>query len=234
MGQKVSPYIVRVGFGKNWQSLWFALRKREYADFLEEDVKIRKFIRNNYQLGSIASIGIERVSSALIRIKIRTSRPGVIIGRRGQDIERVKAHLGSLSKREVIIDVEEVIDPNLDAQLIAEQIAFQIVKRVNFKRAMKKAIQQAMALGCEGMRVKCSGRLGGAEIARNEIVKYGKIPLQTFRADIDYGFAVARTTYGAIGIKTWVYKGEKPLGTYMIKQESQKDSAPNNEKNKGQ
>jgi small subunit ribosomal protein S3 len=172
-------------------------------------------------MGSISTIVIERVSANLIKIKIKTSRPGVIIGRRGQDIEKVKQEIGELTKKEVVIDVEEVMEPALEAQLVAELIAFQMTKRVNHKRAMKKAIQQALALGCEGARIKCSGRLGGAEIARNEIYKYGKIPLQTFSADVDYGFSVARTTYGTNGVKVWVYKGEKKLGSYLIKEEEQ-------------
>lgn len=217
MGQKVHPYILRIGFGKDWLSKWISLRRTEYAQFLEEDVHIREVIRRSYPMGSISTIVIERVSSTIIRIKVRTSRPGVIIGRRGQDIERVKAELGRLTKKEVVIDVEEVSEPALEAQLVAELIAFQMTKRVNHKRAMKKAISQAQSLGCEGVRIKCSGRLGGAEIARNEIIKYGKVPLQTFRADIDYGFGVAKTTYGTNGVKVWIYKGEKRLGAYMIK-----------------
>jgi small subunit ribosomal protein S3 len=170
-------------------------------------------------MGSVASIVIERVSQTVIRIKIRTSRPGVIIGRRGQDIERVKEEISNYAKKEVVIDVEEVTDPAIEAQLVSELIAFQITKRVNYRRAMKKAITQALALGCEGLKIKCSGRLEGAEIARSEIYKYGKVPLQTFRADIDYGAAVARTTYGTNGVKVWIYRGEKKLGSYLIKEE---------------
>lgn len=218
MGQKVHPYILRIGFGKDWLSKWFALRKREYADFLEEDFKIRKLIKRNYPFGSISKITIERVSSTLIRIKIKTSRPGVIIGRRGQDIERVKADITDMTKREVTIDVEEVLEPQLDAQLVAEMVAFQLKKRINFRRAMKRAIQQAQSLGCEGIKIRCKGRLDGAEIARSEKYKYGKIPLQTFRADIDYGFGLAQTTYGTIGVKVWIYKGTKNVGYYMIRQ----------------
>jgi len=217
MGQKVHPYILRIGFGKNWHSRWFSGRRREFADFLEEDIKIREMIRNNYPLGSIAEVVIERVSAALIRIKVRTSRPGVIIGRRGQDIERIKREIGKIAKKEVAIDVLEVSDPATDAQLVADQIAFQIIRRVHFKRAMKKSLQQATALGCEGMKVRCSGRLGGAEIARCETYKYGKVPLQTFRADIDFGYSTAKTTYGTIGVKVWIYKGEKNLGAYLLR-----------------
>ncbi len=221
MGQKVHPFIVRIGFGKDWQSRWFTNSKREYADFLEEDLKIRDLIKRNYSFGSIERIVIERVSPTLIRIRVRTSRPGVIIGRRGQDIERVKDEIGKLSKKEVMIDVEEVLDPGTSAQLVAETIAFQLIRRVGFRRAMKKSLQQAINLGCEGIKMKVSGRLDGHEIARSEKYKYGKVPLQTFRADIDYGFAVARTTYGTIGVKVWVYKGLKNLGHYLIPEEHQ-------------
>ncbi len=223
MGHKVHPYILRIGFGKNWQSRWFTSRKREYADFLEEDLKIRNLTKKSYPYGSIATIVIERVSSALIRIRIRTSRPGVIIGRRGQDIERLKAQINEMTKREIRIDVEEVSEPALEAQLVAEMIAFQLLKRVNFRRAMKKTIQQATNLGCEGIKLKCKGRLGGAEIARSEGYKVGKVPLQTFRIDIDYGFALARTGFGTIGIKVWLYKGQKNLGAYLLNDERRKD-----------
>ena len=221
MGQKVHPYVLRIGFGKDWLSHWFTSRKREYANFLEEDIKIREQVKANYPQGSIATIVIERVSSEVIRIRIRTSRPGVIIGRRGQDIERVKRILGNLVKKEIIIDVEEVFEPALEAQLVAEMIGFQLIKRVNFRRAMKRAIQQATAIGGEGIKIRCSGRLGGIEIARKESYKYGKVPLQTFRADIDYGFYIAKTTYGTIGVKVWIYKGQKNLGSYLIKEEEQ-------------
>ncbi|MDD5583553.1 MAG: 30S ribosomal protein S3 [Candidatus Omnitrophica bacterium] len=220
MGQKVHPYVLRLGFGKDWRSRWFTSKKREYADFLEEDVHIRELVKKSYQKGSISDIIIERVSPTIIRLRIKTSRPGVIIGRRGQDIERVKGELRALTKKEVDIDVQEVLEAGLDAQLVSEQIAFQITKRVNFRRAMKKAMQQAQGLGCEGMKTKCSGRLEGAEIARNEIYKYGKVPLQTFSADIDYGFGLAKTTYGTIGVKVWIYRGVKKLGSYMLREEN--------------
>ncbi len=219
MGQKVHPYILRIGFGKSWQSLWFAQKKKEFADFLEEDVKIRKVIKQAYPEGSIAQILIERVSPQSIRIRIRTSRPGMIIGRRGQEIERVKSEISEITNKEIFISPEEVLTPQLEAQLIAELIAFQIVKRVNFRRAMKRAIASALAEGCQGIKIRCSGRLGGLEIARSEVYKQGKIPLQTFRSDIDYGFAEAKTTYGKIGVKVWVYKGEASLGTYLQKEE---------------
>ncbi|MFO8053051.1 MAG: 30S ribosomal protein S3 [Candidatus Omnitrophota bacterium] len=217
MGQKVHPYVLRIGFGKSWQSRWFSPKKGEYADFLEEDLAIRQKIKKSYSLGSIATIDIERVSSGGIRIKVRTSRPGVIIGRRGQDIERVKKDLSDATGKEIIIDVEEVSDQALEGQLVAELIAFQLIKRVKFRRAMKKALQQAQSSFGEGIKIQCSGRLGGVELARSESYKYGKIPLHTFRTDIDYGFAVAKTTYGTIGVKVWVYKGQKHLGDYLVK-----------------
>ncbi len=217
MGQKVHPYVLRIGFGKSWLSRWFSPKKGEYADFLEEDLGIRKKIKDSYPLGSIATIDIERVSSGGIRIRVRTSRPGVIIGRRGQDIERVKKDLADFTGKEIIIDVEEVADQALEAQLVAELIAFQLIKRVKFRRAMKKALQQAQSSLGEGIKVQCSGRLGGVELARSENYKYGKVPLHTFRTDIDYGFTAAKTTYGTIGVKVWIYKGEKQLGDYLIK-----------------
>lgn len=219
MGQKVHPYILRIGFGKDWLSHWFSARKREYADFLEEDFIIRDRVKRRYPNGSVATVILERVSQAGVRVRIRTSRPGVIIGRRGQDIERLKRELSELTRKEIVIDVEEVGEPALEAQLVAEMVGFQLLRRVNFRRAMKRAIQQATSLGGEGIKIKCSGRLGGVEIARKESYKYGKIPLQTFRADIDYGFYIAKTTYGTIGVKVWIYKGEKRLGSYMFKED---------------
>ncbi len=223
MGQKVHPYVLRIGFGKDWLSRWFSSKKSEYADFLEEDLLVRERIKEAYPKGSVATIVIERVSSTVIRIRIKTSRPGVIIGRRGQDIERLKRTLNQLTKKKIIIDVEEVLEPATEAQLISELIGFQLIKRVNFRRAMKRAIQQATSLGAEGIKIRCSGRLGGVEIARKESYKYGKVPLQTFRADIDYGFSTAKTTYGTIGVKVWVYKGEKNLGDYLIKQPDKRE-----------
>lgn len=215
MGQKVHPYVLRIGFGKTWESLWFSQRKKEFSNFLEEDIRLREIIKKNYPEGSIAQIIIERVSPEFIRIRMRTSRPGVIIGRRGQDIERVKAEIMNLTRKEIKIDVEEVLKSTIEAQLVAELIAFQIVKRVNFRRAMKRAIAQALEDGCEGIKIRCSGRLGGVEIARSEVYKQGKIPLQTLRSDVDYGFSVAKTTYGTIGVKVWIYKGEAELGSYL-------------------
>ena len=222
MGQKVHPYILRIGFGKDWLSRWFTAKKREYADFLEEDLKVRRFIKGYYPSGSISKIVIDRVSPTLIRMQVKTSRPGIIIGRRGQDIERVKSEIMNMIKKDVMIDVGEINEPQLDAQLVSEMIAFQLKRRVNFRRAMKRAIQQAVNLKCEGIKIRWKGRLDGAEIARSEVYKVGKVPLQTFRADIDYGFGLAQTTYGTIGVKVWIYKGIKNLGYYMIREDQKK------------
>ena len=209
MGQKVHPYGFRVGIIYNWKSRWFA-KKSEYADKFLEDCKIRTYIKKKFYSAAVSKIEIERASERL-RILIYTARPGVIIGRRGQEIETLKDELSgmSLSTKEIFIDIKEIKQAATEAQLIAENIAFQLEKRIPFRRAMKKAVQMAKDVGCEGIRVKTRGRLGGAEIARSEKYMYGKIPLQTFRADIDYGFAEAHTTYGTIGVKAWVYKGEK-------------------------
>ncbi len=223
MGQKVHPYVLRIGFGKTWQSLWFSERKKDFAACLEEDIKIRKLIKKSYPKGSITTIVIERVSMDAMRIKVKTSRPGVIIGRRGQDIERVKSQIGELTKKEVLIDVQEVLTPEVEGELIAELVAFQIERRVHFRRAMKRAISQAIGSGCQGIKVRCSGRLGGGEIARSEVYKQGKIPLQTFRSDVDYSYTIAKTTYGSIGVKVWVYNGEALTGSYLNKEAKEKE-----------
>ncbi|MCM8800147.1 MAG: 30S ribosomal protein S3 [Candidatus Omnitrophica bacterium] len=206
MGQKVHPYIQRVGFIKTWQSQWFA-KKSDYAKFIEEDYRIRKFIKDNYKQAGISRIIIERVSDA-IRIKIFTSRPGVIIGRHGADIERLRQELNTMTSKEIAIDINEIEKPELEAQLVAENIALQIQKRVAYRRAVKRAIEQIISTGAEGVKITVSGRLAGAEISRSETYKEGKVPLQTLRADIDYGFAESLTTYGLIGVKVWIYKGD--------------------------
>lgn len=206
MGQKVHPLILRIGFIKNWRSLWFA-KPKEYAKFIEEDFKIRKFIKCNYKQAAISKIVIERLSDK-VRIKISTARPGIIIGRHGADIERLRADLNNMINKELTIDIEEIEQPAIEAQLVAENVALQIQKRVAFRRAVKRAIDQSMAAGAEGIKISCAGRLGGQEMSRTETYKRGKIPLQTLRADIDYGFAESLTTYGLIGVKVWIYKGE--------------------------
>jgi small subunit ribosomal protein S3 len=210
VGQKVSPIIQRIGFIKTWNSLWFA-RPHEYADFLEEDTRIRRHIKENSKMAAVSKIVIERLAEK-VKVKIHTARPGVIIGRHGADIEKLTDVLKGITKnKEVSIDIIEIKNPSADAQLIAENISFQLEKRVAFRRAIKRAIQQATNAGIKGIKVVISGRLGGAEIARREKYKVGKIPLQTLRANIDYGFAEALTTYGLIGVKVWLYKGDALL-----------------------
>jgi small subunit ribosomal protein S3 len=206
MGHKVNPIALRIGYIKNWSSMWFA-KHGEFSKCIEEDYKIRKFIKKGFKQAAISKIIIERLAQR-VRIRIHTARPGIIIGRHGADIERLRGDLNSMVNREVSIDIEEVKDPSLDAQLISENVALQLEKRVAYRRAIKRVVEQAMSSGAQGIRIVCSGRLGGAEMSRKETYKQGKIPLQTLRADIDYGFAEALTTYGLIGIKTWVYKGD--------------------------
>lgn len=222
MGQKVSPLILRIGFIKNWRSLWFA-KPKDYPVFIEEDYKIRKLIKTNFKQAAISKIIIERLAER-IKIRIHSARPGIIIGRHGADIERLREELNSMIKKEISIDIEEVKKPALDAQLIAENVALQLEKRVAFRRAIKRAISQSIAAGAGGVKVSCAGRLGGAEMSRRETYRQGKIPLQTLRADIDYGFAEALTTYGLIGIKCWVYNGEilpkLPVAKSKVKSET--------------
>ena len=206
MGHKVNPIALRIGYIKNWQSMWFA-KHGEFAKCIEEDYKIRKFIKKNFKQAAISKIVIERLAQR-VRIRIHTARPGIIIGRHGADIERLRGDLNGMVNREISIDIEEVKEPMIEAQLISENVALQLEKRVAYRRAIKRVVEQAMSSGAQGIRIVCSGRLGGAEMSRKETYKQGKIPLQTLRADIDYGFAEALTTYGLIGIKTWVYKGD--------------------------
>ena len=210
MGQKVSPIALRLGFIKNWNSIWFA-RPQEYATFLVEDVMIRKHIKSEFKMAAVSKVVIERLAEK-VRVKIHTARPGVIIGRHGSDIERLTNSLKDITKnKEVNIDIVEIKQPSADSQLIAENISFQLEKRVAFRRAIKRAIQQAKNVGIKGIKIEVAGRLGGIEIARNEKYKFGKLPLSTFRANIDYGFAEALTTYGLIGVKVWLYKGDALL-----------------------
>ena len=209
MGQKVHPLALRLGYTKNWRSLWFAER-RDYANNIQQDFKIRKYIREKFDQASVSMIVIERVAEQ-VKVRIHTARPGVIIGRRGADIDRLRAELKTITKKDmdkIVIDIQEIKNPNLDAQLVAQGVAFQLQKRVAFRRAMKRAVQSALRLGALGIRINCSGRLGGNEIARMEWYREGRVPLHTLRADVDYGIASALTTYGIIGIKVWVFKGE--------------------------
>ncbi|MFH1800389.1 MAG: 30S ribosomal protein S3 [Candidatus Omnitrophota bacterium] len=205
MGQKVHPYGLRLGYIKPWKARWFA--KRDAGTILMEDLKIRAYLKKKLAIAGISSIEIDRASNRC-RIRIFAAKPGVIIGRRGQEIDKIKEDLAALTKNEVFLDIKEVKMPQIDAQLVAENIVLQLEKRIGFRRAMKKSIQLAMQKGALGIKVQCKGRLGGAEIAREEKYHEGKVPLSTFRADIDYGFAEAFTTYGTIGCKTWIYKGD--------------------------
>jgi small subunit ribosomal protein S3 len=205
LGQKVNPIGLRLGIVKTWESRWYAGKK--YADYIFEDYNIRKFLKKRLYHAGISKIEIER-SSKRVRLRVFTSRPGIVIGKKGAEIAILKKELEKIVSHEVIIDIQEVRKPELDAQLVAENIALQIVRRVAFRRAMKRGISSAMRFGAEGIKVICSGRLGGAEMARTEQYREGRIPLHTLRADIDYGFVEARTTYGIIGIKVFIFKGE--------------------------
>lgn len=209
MGQKVNPYGLRVGYIYDWKSRWYA-NKQDFPKMLLEDIKIKKYIKKVLSAAAISKVEVERASDK-IRIYIFSARPGIIIGRRGSEIEKLKEELQSIAGREVIVDIKEIKNASTDAQLVAENIAFQLEKRIPHKRAMKKAVQAALDGGAKGVKVICAGRLGGAEIARDESYRVGSIPAQTLRADIDYGFAEARTTYGLIGVKVWIYKGDKVL-----------------------
>lgn len=205
MGQKVNPIGLRLGIVKTWDSRWYA--GKNYADYILEDYNIRKFIKKRLYHAGISKIEIER-SSKRVRLRIFTSRPGIVIGKKGAEIALFKKELEKIVSHEVIIDIQEVRKPEIDAQLVAENIALQIIRRVAFRRAMKRGISSAMRFGAKGIKVICSGRLGGAEMARTEQYREGRIPLHTLRADIDYGFIDARTTYGIIGIKVFIFKGE--------------------------
>ncbi|HXQ98068.1 MAG TPA: 30S ribosomal protein S3 [Candidatus Limnocylindrales bacterium] len=206
MGQKTHPYGFRLGYNKMWKSRWYA--DKEYANLVHEDVALRKELKEKLKAAGIASIDIERAANKLV-IRIYTARPGIIIGRKGAEIDKLKGEIQKRTKREVHVDIQEVHRPELDAQLVAENIALQLEKRVAFRRAMRKAVDSALRFGCKGIKVHVGGRLNGAEIARKEWYLQGRLPLQTLRADIDYGTAEAQTTYGLIGVKCWVYGGER-------------------------
>jgi len=206
VGQKTHPYGFRLGYNKMWKSRWYA--DKEYANLVHEDVALRKELKEKLKAAGIASIDIERAANKLV-IRIYTARPGIIIGRKGAEIDKLKGEIQKRTKREVHVDIQEVHRPELDAQLVAENIALQLEKRVAFRRAMRKAVDSALRFGCKGIKVHVGGRLNGAEIARKEWYLQGRLPLQTLRADIDYGTAEAQTTYGLIGVKCWVYGGER-------------------------
>ncbi|MFH1868238.1 MAG: 30S ribosomal protein S3 [Candidatus Omnitrophota bacterium] len=204
MGHKSHPYGLRVGYIKTWKSRWFA-KKKDFAALLFEDIQMKKYVKKNFSTAAISKVEIERAGDR-IRVIIFSARPGIIIGRKGADIDRLRDELNRMTKKEIFIDIKEIKNPYIDAQLVAENIAFQIEKRVAFRRAMKRSMQLAMQNRADGIRIKCAGRLGGAELARTEGYRQGSIPLHTFRADIDYGFTEAHTQYGLIGIKVWTYK----------------------------
>ncbi len=206
MGQKVHPMALRIGIIRTWQSRWFA-KPKDYPKFIEQDYRVRNFIKKRFKQAAVSKIIIERLADKL-RVRIYSARPGIIIGRHGADIERLREDLNTMLATEVAIDIEEIKNPALDAQLVAENVAFQQEKRVAFRRAVKRAMSQTMSAQAKGIRVCCAGRLNGAEMSRTETYKVGKVPLQTLRADIDYGFAEALTTFGLIGVKVWIYKGE--------------------------
>lgn len=205
MGQKVNPIGLRLGIVKTWDSRWYA--DKNYADFVFEDYKIRKFLKKKLYHAGISKIEIERFTKR-IRIRVFAARPGIIIGKKGSEIALLKQELEKMLVPEVLIDIKEVRRPETDAQLVAENIAMQLERRIAFRRAMKRSVSSAMRFGAEGIKIICAGRLGGAEMARTEWYKEGRIPLHTLRADVDYGFIEAKTTYGIIGIKTFVFKGE--------------------------
>lgn len=225
MGQKVNPIGFRVAVNRNWRSMWYA-DKRDFPTFLYEDTMIRRHIKKRLEAAAVSKITIERAANR-IRVNIHTARPGVVIGRKATELDKLKDEVRGLmaKEREVLIDVKDIKNPDLDAQLVAENIALQIERRISFRRAMKKAIQVTMERGAEGVRIRCSGRLGGAEIARSEEYRVGRVPLHTLRADIDYGFAEAMTMAGKIGIKCWICRKmdvtkEKADGDYTRENES--------------
>lgn len=206
MGQKVNPTGIRLGYIKNWRSTWYAEGK-DFADKLNVDLKVRRYLHKRLAQASVSRVDIMRPAQNA-QITIHTARPGIVIGRKGEDIEKIRADVSAMMGVPVHINIEEIRKPELDAQLVAESIAQQLEKRVMFRRAMKRAIQLAMKAGALGVKIRVSGRLGGAEIARAEWIREGRIPLHTFRADIDYSTSIAQTTYGVIGVKVWIFKGE--------------------------
>jgi len=205
VGQKAHPYGLRLGYIKDWKAKWFS--RKDFSRLLHEDIKIRKYLKDKLRLAGVADITIER-STGKLRIWIYTARPGLIIGRGGQEINRIRDEVSNMTHGEVFLDIKEVETPQTNAQLVAENVALQLEKRVAFRKAMKKVVASSMAKGAQGIKIQCKGRLGGSEIARAEGYKEGSVPLNTFRADVTYGFSEAFTTYGTIGVKVWIYHGE--------------------------
>jgi len=205
MGQKVHPIGFRLGFNKTWRSRWYA--EKEYANLLHEDIKLKKDLKKRFAHAGVSHVDIERAANKL-KISIYTSRPGIIIGRKGQEVDKLKLEVQKNTGKEVFINIQEILKPELDAQLVSESVALQLEKRIAFRRAMRKAVDAALRFGAKGIKVRVSGRLNGAEIARSEWYLHGQLPLHTLRADIDYGTSEAKTSFGQIGVKCWIYKGE--------------------------
>jgi small subunit ribosomal protein S3 len=205
MGQKVHPIGFRLGFNKTWRSRWYA--EKEYANLLHEDIKLKKDLKKRFAHAGVSHVDIERAANKL-KISIYTSRPGIIIGRKGQEVDKLKQEVQKKTGKEVFINIQEILKPELDAQLVSESVALQLEKRIAFRRAMRKAVDAALRFGAKGIKVRVSGRLNGAEIARSEWYLHGQLPLHTLRADIDYGTSEAKTSFGQIGVKCWIYKGE--------------------------
>ena len=205
MGQKVHPHGFRLGVTRTWDSRWYS--ERDYGTFLIEDFRLREFVKGKLSQASISRIGIERAAGK-IKLVIHTARPGIVIGPKGSEIEKLRREVIRMTNKEVIVDIKEIRRPEIEAQLVAENVAQQLERRIAFRRAMKKSVSSALKSGAKGIRIATAGRLGGAEMARREWYREGRVPLQTLRADIDYGFAEASTTYGVIGIKVWIFKGE--------------------------
>ena len=206
MGQKVHPTGFRLGFNKTWRSRWYA--EKEYANLLHEDVHLKRDLKKRFAHAGVSRVEVERAANKL-KISIYTSRPGIIIGRKGQEVDKLKQEIQKKTGKEVFINIQEILKPELDAQLVSESVALQLEKRIAFRRAMRKAVDAALRFGAKGIKVRVSGRLNGAEIARSEWYLHGQLPLHTLRADIDYGLHEARTNFGAIGVKCWIFKGEQ-------------------------
>ncbi len=223
MGQKVNPIGMRLGIIRTWDSRWFA--GREYADLLHEDIRIRAFLEDKLKAAGVARVLIERPAKKA-NITIFSARPGVVIGKKGADIEKLRAELGKMTKADVSLNIVEIRKPEIDAKLVAENIAGQLERRVAFRRAMKRAVQSAMRLGAQGIRINCGGRLGGAEIARVEWYREGRVPLHTLRADVDFGYGTAHTTMGTCGVKVWIFKGEILEHDPMAVERRTSDQAP--------
>lgn len=217
MGQKVHPYGFRLGVNRTWQSRWFA--EKHYAELLHEDLRIREELKRTFVQAGISKLEIDRLPNQ-IKIRIHTSKPGLVIGKKGAGVDALKRRIEKQVQREVVINIEEVVRPELDAQLVSETISFQLEKRIAFRRAMRRAVESAKKFGGKGIKVRCKGRLNGAEIARAEWYLFGRLPLTTLRADIDYGFSEAKTAYGVVGVKVWIYKGEKE--TYLPRREERR------------